>query len=223
MFARAYDLLMQDVDYGALYERIQTHLHIDDHIIDAGCGTGYMLLELVTRGHHAIGIDLDPTMLSIASEKLREKGVYAPLYEHDLRKPIYAKADVILALFDVLNYMKGILDVFRHFKSALNPKGRIIFDIYREDVLLDYDGYVEEEDEPFHYVWRIDCDGSRMNHRVTIGEETDVIRQYVYPLSYYLGALEALGFTWSILESMDPRKHLVVATLASSNHQTMAG
>ncbi len=213
MFARAYDILMSDVDYGAVYQWISSYLKPDDFIIDAGCGTGYLLLELIQRGHDAIGIDIDPSMLAIATEKFRSEHLSVALYEHDLRTPMAAKADVILAMFDVMNYMKGVKEVMRHFKQALNPGGRLIFDVYKIEVLSDYDGYEEEDDEPFHYVWKIDTYGHMMRHRVTIGDETDVIRQYVYPIDYYLDILKSLGFHYEISEGLDPRKHMVVAYL----------
>jgi len=213
MFARAYDILMSDVDYGAVYDWISKYLKKDDFIIDAGCGTGYLLLELVKHGHDVIGVDIDSSMLTIASEKLRNELWFASLYEHDLRTPMHAKADVILAMFDVLNYMKGVKEVFKHFKQTLNPDGRLIFDVYKTDVLTDYDGYEESDDNPFSYVWRIDTYGVMMRHRITIGDETDVIRQYVYPLDYYIGILKSLGFRYEISEGLDPRKHMVVAYL----------
>lgn len=35
-------------------------------VLDAGCGTGRVAIELVRRGVHAVGVDLDPAMLSTA-------------------------------------------------------------------------------------------------------------------------------------------------------------
>lgn len=213
MFARAYDILMSDVDYGAVYDWIRPHLKSEDTIIDAGCGTGYLLLELIRHGHDAIGIDMDASMLAVASEKFRNEHLSVSLYEHDLRTPMHTKIDVILAMFDVLNYMKGVKEVFKHFKQALNPGGRLIFDVYKMEVLHDYDGYEEEDDDPFHYVWRIDTYGQMMRHRVTIGNQTDVIRQYVYPIEYYVSILQSLGFEVEISEGLDPRKYMIIALI----------
>jgi len=38
-------------------------------LLDAGCGTGRLAIEMVKRGHHAIGADLDPDMIERASTK----------------------------------------------------------------------------------------------------------------------------------------------------------
>ena len=38
-------------------------------LLDAGCGTGRLAIEMVKRGHHAIGADLDPDMIELAATK----------------------------------------------------------------------------------------------------------------------------------------------------------
>jgi len=38
-------------------------------LLDAGCGTGRLAIEMVKRGHHAVGVDLDPDMIERASTK----------------------------------------------------------------------------------------------------------------------------------------------------------
>ena len=38
-------------------------------VLDAGCGTGRVAIELHTRGHHVVGVDRDPAMLNAARRK----------------------------------------------------------------------------------------------------------------------------------------------------------
>ena len=38
-------------------------------VLDAGCGTGRVAIELARRGHHVVGVDLDPAMLGLARDK----------------------------------------------------------------------------------------------------------------------------------------------------------
>jgi len=56
-----------------------------DSVLDAGCGTGRVAVELARRGLAVVGVDLDPAMLEVAREK--EPGmdwVEADLVEVDL-------------------------------------------------------------------------------------------------------------------------------------------
>ena len=41
-------------------------------VLDAGCGTGRVALELHRRGHDVAGVDLDPSMLDVARAKAPE-------------------------------------------------------------------------------------------------------------------------------------------------------
>ena len=53
-------------------------------ILDIGCGTGLVAVELAARGFTTIdGLDASPRML----ERARAKGVYRNLIEGDLRRP----------------------------------------------------------------------------------------------------------------------------------------
>ena len=40
-----------------------------DSVLDAGCGTGRVAIELSRRGHEVLGVDVDPTMLEAARAK----------------------------------------------------------------------------------------------------------------------------------------------------------
>jgi len=51
------------------------------HALDAGCGTGFLAVELATRGHHVIGVDFAGSMLAEARRKTR--GLAVRLVEAD--------------------------------------------------------------------------------------------------------------------------------------------
>ena len=212
MFAKIYDALMADVDYERLYTWLKPYLKSNDFIVDAGCGSGYLLLELLKEKHVAIGIDHDQSMLSLALEKLRSHHLETSLYEHDLRHTLYGPFDVVLMMFDVINYFKGAKKVFKNVYQALEKDGRLIFDVYKEEVLETYASYHEIEDEPFDYAWQITSHKHLLKHQVIVGDSIDHVTQYVYPLSYYTDHLKSLGFKVEILEALDPRKHYIIAT-----------
>lgn len=211
MFAKQYDLLMADVDYEALYLDIAPYLRPSDLILDAGCGSGYFLVELLKHNHHAIGVDIDNQMLSLAQQKLADAQLPIELYEHDLRQSLPIQVDVIVALFDVVNYFKGLKTVFRHFKKALKPNGTLIFDMYKETVLDDYQMYTESEQAPFAYEWQMDTKGNIINHQISIDRETYRIKQYVHPLENVITLLSELKLTFEIRSGLDSRKHYIIA------------
>lgn len=60
-----------------------------ESVLDAGCGTGRIALELARRGVFVVGVDRDPSMLAVASDLLRAAleetaGLRASFIEADL-------------------------------------------------------------------------------------------------------------------------------------------
>ena len=52
-------------------------------VLDAGCGTGRVAIELARRGVEAVGVDVDPSMLATA----RSRGPGLPFVHADLADP----------------------------------------------------------------------------------------------------------------------------------------
>lgn len=214
MFSNIYDQLMSDIDYEQIYTFLKPFIKKDDVILDAGCGSGYLLKELLAHDLDAIGIDYDDHMLSLAQDRLKTANLRAPLYHHDIRDALPIKVDVIVSFFDVMNYFRGIKGVFTHVKNGLSQNGRFIFDIYKLSVLKDFDGYLEVESEPFNYQWSIKRNGSTLKHEVIVDCEIYRLTQYVKPLTYYKEILKTLGFRdIKVLEGPDSRKHYIIASL----------
>ena len=73
-------------------------------VLDAGCGTGLVGLELAKHGvKDIIGLDVSPKMLEIA----RRTGVYGSLEEADLSKPIEKRDDSVETIFCVGTLTRG--------------------------------------------------------------------------------------------------------------------
>lgn len=58
-------------------------------ILEPACGSGRLMAELATRGHHVAGVDLSQGMLNFAQKRFKEKGVKgklvnAPMQAFDL-------------------------------------------------------------------------------------------------------------------------------------------
>jgi len=93
--------LERDVPRGAAYDRRFAALAAAGHdvhgearfvaalgvtsVLDAGCGTGRVAIELARRGHEVVGVDVDDQMLAVARDRAPQLSwVAADLTEVDL-------------------------------------------------------------------------------------------------------------------------------------------
>lgn len=146
-FAEIYDRLTQDIPYIKWADYLQSaFLKFDKSpqmILELGCGTGSMAIELSKRGYEMIALDLSSEMLARAYEKAKGAGVDILFLNQDMREfELYGTVDAVICLLDSLNYITDIRDlrkVFRLVNNYLNPEGVFIFDLnspYKLSMLL---------------------------------------------------------------------------------------
>jgi SAM-dependent methyltransferase len=94
-------------------------------VLDAGCGTGRVAIELALRGLDVVGADLDADMLAVAREKAPELSwVEADLARLDLGRTF----DLVVAAGNVLVFVAApdraaaVAACARH----LGPRGRLV-------------------------------------------------------------------------------------------------
>ena len=106
-------------------------------LLDLGCGTGGICLEMAGRGYDPIGIDRSAAMLNQARDKAHNSdnpSSRSCLFLHqDIRRfELYGTVDLIVCLLDTVNHLTHQADVRRLFKLCshyLNPGGLFIFDL----------------------------------------------------------------------------------------------
>ena len=94
-------------------------------VLDAGCGTGYLSVQLARRGAQVVGVDLSPEMVRLARARAARAGVTADLHVDDAQ----ALTTIADASFDrlVSNYV--LMDLADHeaalraFRRVLRPDG----------------------------------------------------------------------------------------------------
>lgn len=127
--AKVYDQLMLHVDYDKWADGLEYQWRkqgiMPSQVLDAGCGTGSVLLPLAKRKYQMVGIDLSSEMLSVCQDKLLQENLSAILMEMDIRQiELPEKTDAVVCLCDTLNYMTKESDLERCFNGVsrvLNP------------------------------------------------------------------------------------------------------
>lgn len=155
-FASHYDLYGWDWFarvYGPrLKELLATRELKAARILDAGCGTGTLALDLAADGHRVTGIDLSEAMLAVARRKDAGGAVTwrcADITGFDLGDA-EARFDLVTCVADILNHLE-LLDAweaaFRRFAAHLRPGGLLLFDVMTCQGLsrLDRQGVDESE------------------------------------------------------------------------------
>jgi trans-aconitate methyltransferase len=115
-------------------------------VLDAGCGTGRVAIELAARHVDAIGVDLDSAMLATARAKAPHLEWYeADLAELDLRDRDGKRRrfDVVVAAGNVMIFLAPGSEptVLARLAEHLEPGGALVagFQLGRQLSLTDYD------------------------------------------------------------------------------------
>ncbi|MCQ2456671.1 MAG: class I SAM-dependent methyltransferase [Clostridia bacterium] len=182
--AEAYDRLNVDVDYKKwadfLEKCFEKHMgKKPELVLDLGCGTGSMTLELARRGYDMTGLDISPDMLSRAYGRAAGEGVTGVLFlEGDMCDfELYGTMGAIVCCLDGVNHITDSEELARCFglvHNYLDPDGLFIFDVntpYKfKNVYADND-YVLEEDGAV-CVWqnRLSDGGETCDFRLTVFE-----------------------------------------------------
>jgi SAM-dependent methyltransferase len=135
-YARAYDWLYADKDYGAECAMLEEvfRRYADGPvraILDLGCGTGSHAVILARAGRKVVGVDRSPAMLAQARAK---SSAVSRWVEGDLRTvDAGGPFDVVLLMFAVLSYQltnEDVLAALANARRHLAPRGLLVFDAW---------------------------------------------------------------------------------------------
>lgn len=94
-------------------------------VLDAGCGTGRVAIELTRRGVEVVGVDIDPAMLAVA----RRKGPDVTWVDADLSSvDLGRRFDVVVAAGNVMIFLTPGTEgpVLANLGRHLAPGGRLV-------------------------------------------------------------------------------------------------
>jgi predicted TPR repeat methyltransferase len=94
------------------------------HLLDAGCGTGLVGMQLKSLARRLVGVDLSPRMLQIA----RQRSIYDELIESDILDYLRTTDESfdVIAAADVLTYIGDIRDFFTLSTRILRRGGLVV-------------------------------------------------------------------------------------------------
>lgn len=188
-------------------ERLKTR-----KIVDLGCGTGEITIQLAKKGFHMIGVDISSHMLSVASQKSIDGNLPVLWLQQDIKKLTgFANESLFISFFDVMNYITAkddLLDTFQNVYDGLEVGGYFIFDVHHivhVNKRLIGNSFSFTSDE-FAYIW--DCTKGdktgEMDHHITFFVKTtdqyyerftETHHQKTLEIEQYEEMLKNIGFS----------------------------
>ena len=114
LIAPIYDKVNGDVDYSQWADFIEKIIEREyrpgkpELVLDLGCGTGRMTLELARRGYDMTGIDYSTEMLEIARDNAEAEGLADRmlwLCQDITEFELYGTVDVTVSCLDTVNHI----------------------------------------------------------------------------------------------------------------------
>lgn len=216
-FAYIYDDLMRDVDYNqwiAFFKKKAARLKKSQplRVLDIGCGTGEIAIQLAKEGYEVVGVDLSEDMLAVANNKAIEAGVSVEFYQQDMVEISgFAPFDIVLIFCDSLNYLQTEEDVQRTLQNVYElvlPDGIFLFDVHsvHKMDLIFLDGPFVSSDENVSFIWNCFAGAHRhsVEHELSFfvkNEHNDDYARFdefheqrTFPIETYRTWLEEIGF-----------------------------
>ena len=161
LIAPIYDKVNGEIDYSAWADFVEENIKRynpdmkTELVLDLGCGTGKMTLELARRGYDMTGVDLSSEMLDIARcaaehEGLSDKMLW--LLQDITEFELYGTVELCVSCLDTVNHLtspKELKKCLSLVHNYLVPDGLFLFDINGkrkfEEIYADNSYVMEEE------------------------------------------------------------------------------
>jgi cyclopropane fatty-acyl-phospholipid synthase-like methyltransferase len=103
-------------------------------ILDVCCGAGRHAIGLTKHGYNVVGIDINTRVLDSARQLADEENTNAKFYKHDMRKLVDLEMsfDAVIVMWQSFGQFsnQANIEFLESVFNILNPKGKLILDIY---------------------------------------------------------------------------------------------
>jgi SAM-dependent methyltransferase len=173
-----------------------------NEVLDLGCGTGRLAVELSLRGYSVTGIDKFPAMLKRAQQNANDRGVTIDLRKTSLeRLDIVGKFDAAFSVYSVFNYIldeKRLRNTLGRIRALIRPGGLLIidmanyasiFDSCRKVITKEREGKgwsvkmrMEHQVDDVNMIWySYETNRIKQDSRTKTWREIHVFRMWMYP------------------------------------------
>jgi len=97
-------------------------------LLDLGCGSGTYSVSFAEQDSHVVGLDLSPTMISLAQERAHRRGAEADFRVADIRGPLPfddAGFDIVFTA-TALHYVEDINPFMKEVARVMKPTARLV-------------------------------------------------------------------------------------------------
>ena len=208
LLATFYDAFIDEDVYQEYLDLINKY-STPSTLLDIGCGTGNLSIELAKLGYDVVATDLSEEMLNIVDYRAKEENVELEVGIYDMLDPIDFEFEVVIAAMDVINHLSDLEDVefgFTNIYNSMTDNAIFIFDVLSVEFIDAFDGYVED-DEQYHFHWESHkgTEAHSIVHTITVNIEDSKEEVKIYDQTHELDAYEAIinkiGF--KIIESIN--------------------
>jgi magnesium-protoporphyrin O-methyltransferase len=93
-------------------------------VLDAGCGTGALALEIANRGAFVTAVDLSPNLIELAKSRIPERDRQnIEFYAGDMLDEVYGDFDYVIGMDSMIHYCaKDMLVVLEKLSPRVNEK-----------------------------------------------------------------------------------------------------
>ncbi|ELZ94041.1 type 12 methyltransferase [Haloferax mucosum ATCC BAA-1512] len=147
----------------------------DGRVLEVGCGTGRIYLELLRSGIDAVGIDLSEGMLGRLREKAADAGLSPDVRRADMRTfTVEEPFELVIVPFRAFLHnltVEDQLTALRSLLAATTDDGGVVLNFYAPDCEFVAENYGTEETSPVE----IDGETYRVLHRADFEDELEGI------------------------------------------------
>ena len=130
LIAPFYDSVNSHIDYKSWADFIEKIFLKEmkqkpELVLDLGCGTGRMTIELSKRGYDMTGVDYSPEMLGMARDVAEDEGQDILWLCQDMREfELYGTVDAAVCCLDCINHLESEDDLDNGHRSQTSRQQR---------------------------------------------------------------------------------------------------